>query len=126
MRKTFWWFWSSRLELENGPNAWGYFHERGLLEMVIAQNASKSPAARTKLWKISIVFVFSTIIFAFLEMLFWKIDVIIAIGILALIYFLGSLRFVPWKTSIKRAFSIGVLFGLFLGSFVALKFGVLF
>ena len=74
----------------------------------------------------SIVFTSSTIISAFLEVAFWKTDAIIAIGILALIYFLGSLRFVPWKTPIKRAFSIGVLFGVFLGSFIALKFGILF
>jgi len=49
---------------------------------------------------------------AFGEMVLWKYEGLVAVGMLALVYFLASLRFFPWKTPLRKAFSVGVLVGI--------------
>jgi hypothetical protein len=77
----------------------------------------------TKLWKIITVFILSTVGSAYGEMVLWKNETIIAIGILVFIYALGSLRFMPWKTPLRKALSIGIFVGL-LSTVILWKFGI--
>jgi hypothetical protein len=49
---------------------------------------------------------------AYGEMVLWKYEGLVAVGILALVYILASLRFFPWKTPLRKAFTVGVLVGI--------------
>ena len=82
-----------------------------------------SQGRSTELWKIVTVFILSTVGSAYGEMLLWKNEIIIAIGIIALVYTLGSLRFMPWKTPLRKALSIGIFVGLFI-TIILWRFGI--
>jgi hypothetical protein len=96
-----------------------------LSEMRIAHNtnAANSRENSIEFWKIAVVFIMSTAISTYGEMLLLKNDVIIAIGILAIVYFLGSLRLVPWKTPVKKAVSIGLFSGIVI-NIILWKYGI--
>ena len=76
----------------------------------------------TDLWKIITVFILSTVGTAYGELILLKVETLVAIGLLALVYFIGSLRFVPWRTPLRKAFTIGLFAGLLL-TIILWKFG---
>lgn len=77
----------------------------------------------TEWWKVLLVFALATIGAAGCETILFRYEVLIALGILVLVYFLGSLRFLPWKTPLRKAFSIGIGVGMLI-TLVFWKFGI--
>jgi hypothetical protein len=77
----------------------------------------------TEFWKIITVFILSAVSSGYGEMVLWKSETVIAIGILALVYALGGFRFMPWKTPLRKALSIGIFVGLFI-TIILWKFGI--
>ena len=77
----------------------------------------------TEWWKVLLVFALATIGSVGGEMILFQYEFLIALGILALVYFLASLRFFPWKTPLREAFSIGIGVGMLI-ALVFLKFGI--
>jgi hypothetical protein len=77
----------------------------------------------TDWWKIITVFILSAIGSALVEVVLLKVEPLVAIGLLALTYFLLSLRFVPWKTPLRKGFSIGLGIGVRL-PVILWRFGV--
>jgi hypothetical protein len=45
------------------------------------------------------------------QMALWRSEPLIELGVLALAFNLACLRFYPWKTRLRKAFSIGLLAG---------------
>jgi hypothetical protein len=75
--------------------------------------------------RLSAVFIFSAAGAICLEILVWRAEPLLAFLLLLVIYFLGCLRFLPWRTPMRKALSAGILLGLFI-SIIFFKFGIFF
>jgi hypothetical protein len=60
-----------------------------------------------------VVFILSLAASICIEMLLWRTELLLAIFVPFVIYMLASLRFVPWRTPMRKAFSLGILSGMF-------------
>jgi hypothetical protein len=72
----------------------------------------QNPDARI-LARLVLVFVFSTAVATGVEILLWRWETLLSFIVPFVIYILGSLRFLPWKTPVRKAISGGILLGMF-------------
>ncbi|MDN3273630.1 hypothetical protein QWJ07_05195 [Frankia sp. RB7] len=76
-------------------------------------NAATTPSSGRKIAFLSLVFVVSTGTATLIELLLWRSESLLAFVVPAVVYTLGSIRLLPWKTPVRKVFSFGILLGMF-------------
>jgi hypothetical protein len=63
--------------------------------------------------RLSLAFLFSAAVGTSIEILLWRSESLMSFILPFVIYTLGSLRYLPWRTPMRKAFSLGALLGMF-------------